>query len=182
MAAGVDAGSAFVLEHESHLEPHHAKEVSAATLQAALPVLLASFWFARGGSVSVDLVILLVALLVQTCATLLLFRSVPLYFLVHAPPASLVLVAEVVVSGASRLGQAIFVGFGILCSDPKSSFYNTANLLAAGTLGELSSHVVAAPLVRTVTARFGRDAFATTLFIYSATMLIMGLRIPVPKK
>ena len=76
----------------------------------------------------------------------------------HAPPASLVLVTEVVVSGASRLGQAIFVGFGILCSDPKSSFYNTANLLAAGTLGELSSHVVAAPLVRTVTARFGRDA------------------------
>jgi hypothetical protein len=94
----------------------------------------------------------------------------------------LVLVAEVIIVGASRLGQAIFVGFGILCSDPKSPFYNTANLLAAGTLGELSSHVVAAPFARIVTHQFGRDAFATTLFIYSAVMLAIGLRIPVPKK
>jgi hypothetical protein len=132
--------------------------------------------------VSVDLVLLLVALLVQTCATLLLFSSVPLYFLIHAPPASLVLLAEIIIVGASRLGQAIFIGFGILCSDPKSSFYNTANLLAAGTLGELSSHVVAAPLVRALIDRFGHDALATTLFIYSATMLAIGLRIPVPKK
>ena len=51
-------------------------------------MLLASFWFARGGSVSVDLVILLVALLVQTCATLLLFRSVGLPGLLRRPLAA----------------------------------------------------------------------------------------------